>query len=210
MEQEAFAAVEEAEAEEEVPHEGELGNDTDVPEEGRPGAADRSFFYEDLSPQGAVAIHVFDVALDGGVGVVDEVVVERFELAIEGDGLVDGAVAEAGGRREVGGVAAEEAQLGVGIVAAAANPAAEEEIAAAQQVGVDGGVGGEQRTNLGLKFGRQLFVGVEREDPRAGALFDGGVLLRGEALPWFGEELDVGEGARRSRGCGRWSRSRRR
>ena len=140
---------------------------------------------------------------------VDEVGVECLEVAVEGDGLVDGTVGEAGWRGEVGGVAAEEAELGVGVVAAVANPAVEEEIAAAEEVGVGGGVAWEQGADLGLEFGGELFVGVEREDPGAGAFLDGGVLLCGEALPGFGDDGGV-EGARRSQGCGRLSRSRRR
>ncbi len=35
-------------------------------------------------------------------------------VPLEGDGLVDGAIGEAGGRGEVGGVAAEEAEMGSG------------------------------------------------------------------------------------------------
>ena len=121
-------------------------------------------------------------------------------VALEGDGLVDGAIAEAGGGGEVGEVAAEEAQLGVGVEAAVLDPAAEEEIAAADEVGVDRGLVGSRSADLGLELRGELFVGVEREDPGAGALFDGGVLLGGEALPGFGEDVGVegggdGEGA---------------
>ena len=136
MKQEAFAAVKEADAEDVVPDEGEDGDEGYVPDEGGEGAAGFSFGDKDLSAQGAVAVHVLEVALEGGVGVVDEIAFEGFELAGEGDGLVDGAVSEAGAGGEVGGVAAEEAEFGVGIVATAADPPIEEDVAAAEEEGV--------------------------------------------------------------------------
>ena len=193
VQQEAFAAVEEAEAEDVVPEEGEGG--------GRRGRSSRrraterlvrALGDEEVGAEGAVAVHVLEVALEVGVGVVDDVVVEGLELAVEGDGLVDGTLGEAGGGGEVGGVAAEEAELGVGVEAAVANPAVEEEIAAADEVGVGrrGWWGGAVRISS-LELGGELFVGVEREDPGAGAFFDGGVLLGGEALPGLGEDFGV-------------------
>jgi hypothetical protein len=126
--------------------------------------------------------------------VVDEVGVEGLEVAVEGNGLVDGAVGEAGGWSEVGGVAAEEPELGVRVEAAVANPAVEEEIAALEEVGVGRGIAWEQGADLGLEFGGQLFVGVQREDPGTGAFLDGGVLLCGKALPWLRDDGGV-EGA---------------
>jgi hypothetical protein len=137
---------------------------------------------------------VLEVALEGGIGMVDEVGVEGLHVAVEGDGLVDGAVGEAGGWGEVGGMAAEEAELGVGVEATVADPAVEEEIAALEEEGVGGWVAREEGANLGLEFRGELFVGVEREDPGAVAFFDGGVLLRGEALPGLGDNGGV-EGA---------------
>ncbi len=96
---------------------------------------------------------MLEVALESGVGVVDEVGVQCLEVAGEGDGLVDGAVGEAGWRSEVGGVAAEEAEFGIGVETAAADPAIEEEIAALEEECVGGGVAGEQGADLGLEFG---------------------------------------------------------
>ena len=107
---------------------------------------------------------------------------------------MDGALGEADSGGEVGGVAAEEAELGVGVEAAVANPAVEEEIAALEEEGVGRGVAGEQSADFGLEFGAQFFVGVEREDPSAGAFLDGGVFLYGEALPRLGDDGGV-EGA---------------
>ena len=104
---------------------------------------------------------------------------------------MDGALGEADSGGEVGGVAAEEAELGIGVEAAVAQPAIEEEVAAAEEVGVCRRVAGEEGAYLYLELGGELFVGIEREDPLRGALLDGGVLLGGEALPGFGEYLDV-------------------
>ena len=134
---------------------------------------------------------MLEVAFEGGVGVVDEVEVEGFGGAVEGDGLVDGALGEAG---EVGGVAAEEAELGVGVVAAVTDPAAEKEVAAAEKEGVEGRVGGQEGAELAAELGGELLVGVEREDPEAAALINGGVFLGGEALPRLGVDGGV-EGA---------------
>ncbi len=44
---------------------------------------------------------------------------------------------------------------------------------------------------LGLELGRELFVGVEREDPGAAALSDSEVLLAGEATPGLGEDAGL-------------------
>jgi hypothetical protein len=123
VEEEALAAIEEAEAKDVVPDKGEGGYDEDVVVEAEPGAAGLSFGDDDLSAQGAIAIHVLDVALNGGVGVVDEIGVKGLEVAVEGNGLMNGTIGEAGWRSEVGGVAAEEAELGIRVVATVANPA---------------------------------------------------------------------------------------
>ena len=90
--------------------------------EGKAGATGVAFVDDGLCAEGAVAVEAFDVTLDGGVGVVDDVVLEGFGDAVEGDGLVDGAVGEAGGRSEVGGVAAKEAEMRIGVEATMANP----------------------------------------------------------------------------------------
>ena len=189
VEQEAFAAVEEAEAEEIVSEEGESGADYHVVKEGEAGAAGVSFVDDGLRAEGAVAVEAFDVALYGGVGVVDDVMLESFGDAVQGNGLVNGAVGEAGGRSEVGGVAAEEAEVRVGVEASVANPATEEEIAAAEEVGVGGGLTGEYGADLDLELGGEGFVGVEGEDPGSGALLDREIFLTGEALPGFEEEF---------------------
>ena len=113
---------------------------------------------------------------------------------------MDGAVGEAGGWCEVGGVATEEAELEVGVEAAAADPAIEKEIAPLEEEGVGGGIAREQGADLGLEFGGEFFIGVEREDPGAGAFFNGGVFLRGEALPGFGDDGGI-EGAGNLKGA---------
>ncbi len=194
MEQEALAAIEKAKAKEVVPDEGGEGDHEGVVGEGNDGAAGFAFGDEEFRTEGAVAVHVLEVALEGGVSVVDEVGVECLQIAGEGDGLVDGPVGKAGRWGEVCGVTAEEAELGVGIEAAIADPAVEEEIAALEEVGVCGGVAGEECPDLSLEFGAEFFVGVEREDPGPGALFDGRVFLRREALPGLGDDGGI-EGA---------------
>lgn len=148
-----------------------------------------AFVDDGLCTEGAVAVEAFNVALDGGVGVVDDVMLEGFGDAVEGDGLVDGPVGEAGGRSEVGRVAAEETEMRVGVEATVANPATEEEVATAEEVGIGGRVAGEHGADLGLEFGGEGFVGVEGEDPSSGALLDREILLTGETLPGFEEEF---------------------
>ena len=148
-----------------------------------------AFFYNDLSAECAVAIEALDVAFECWVGVVDKVGVKGFGGSTDGDGFVHGTVGEAGGRSEVGGMAAKEPKMGIGIVAAVAHPAAEKEVATTEKIGIGGGVTGEELVNLHLKFGSQGLVGVEGENPGAGATFDGEVFLSGKALPGFKEEL---------------------
>jgi len=126
---------------------------------------------------------VLEVVLERGIGVVDKVEVEGGGFAVEGDGLVYGAILEARRLGEVGGGAAEEAEFGVGIVAAALDPAIEEEVAAFEEVGVDGRIGGEEDLKLGLELRGEFFVSVEREDPVSGSLLDGKVFLGGESGP---------------------------
>ena len=105
-----------------------------------------------------------------------------------------------------GYVAAEEAELGVGVEAAVLDPAAEKEIAALEVEGVDGGLRGEGLADLLLELGGELFVGVEREDPVAGALGEGEVFLGGEAGPGALDDGGV-EAAGDLERCGRWNRS---
>ena len=77
---------------------------------------------------------MLDVGGERGVGVVDEIVLERRRGSGEGDDFVDGAVFE------LRGAAAEEAEFGVGVEAAALDPAAKKEVAAAEVESVRGGV----------------------------------------------------------------------
>ena len=83
---------------------------------------------------------------------VDDVVAEAVEFAFEGDGLVDGALGEAGGGGEVGGVPAEEAEFGVGVEATVLDPAIEKEVATAKHVGVGGWVACEQGAHFNLQL----------------------------------------------------------
>lgn len=123
---------------------------------------------------------MLDVGGERGVGVVDEVEAERGGGAAEADGLVDGTGFEL---RWDGEVAAEEAEFGVGVEAGVLDPAAEKEVAALKVEGVYERLRREDLANLLLEFGGEFFVGVEGEDPFAGALGDGEVFLSGEARP---------------------------
>ena len=154
VQEKALAAVEEAEAEEVVPLEAEQRDDDDAGEEGEDVGAGAALVDEQLRAEGAVAVHVLDVGGERGVGVVEEVAVEGGGGAGEADGLVDGAGFEL---RRDGQVAAEEAELGVGVEAAVLDPAAEEEIAALEVEGVGGGLRGEGAADLLLRVrGRAL------------------------------------------------------
>ena len=189
MQQQTFAAIQKAEAEDIVTEELEGGNDEDVPMEREPGAAGAMLLKQETCAKTAVPIHVLEIAFERGIGVVDEIEVKGFGGAIEADGLVDGTLFKGGGEGD--GVATEQSQLGIGIVAAVAHPAAEEEIAAAQMKGIEGRVGGKQGPKLGLQVRRELFVGVEGENPGAAALGNGEVLLTGEAAPGLREDAGL-------------------
>jgi hypothetical protein len=71
------------------------------------------------------------------------------------------------------------------------DPATKKEIAALEVKGVDDGLRGKGLTNFLLQLGGELFVGVEREDPIAGALGEGEVFLRREAGPGALEDFGV-------------------
>jgi hypothetical protein len=195
MQEEAFATVEKAEAKEIVSEEGECREKENVIAKSKGRAARVSFVDDDLGTKGAIAIEALDVTFESGIGVVDDIRVEGFDVAAYGDGLVDRTIGEAGGWSEVGSVATEEAEVGIRIVAAVAHPAAKEEVASAEKVGVGGGMAGDECVNLGLKFGGEGLVGVEGENPRTRAALDGEVFLSGEALPWFEEELGLEGGS---------------
>ena len=158
VQEQTLAAVEEAEAEEVVPLEAEQRDDDDAGEEGEGVGAGAALADEELRTEGAVAVHVLDVGGERGVGVVEDVGVEGGGGAGEADGFVDGAGFELG---RGGQVAAEEAELGIGVEAAVFDPAAEKEVAALEVEGVGGGLRGEGAANLLLEFGGELFVGVE-------------------------------------------------
>ena len=136
MEEQAFAAVEKAEAAEVIPHKGEVGDAEDVPIKGGPGTAGAALADEEFGAEVAVAVHVFEVVVERGVGVMDEVEIEGLGSAVEDDGFVDGTLFKAGLEREVGGGAAEKAQLGVGVIAAVLDPTAEKKVAAVEKKGV--------------------------------------------------------------------------
>lgn len=134
VEEEAFASVEEAEAEDIVIDEGGCGVEDDVPDEGDGGAADFAFGGDELADLGAVAVHVLEVEVQGGVSVVEHVSTEGAALAFELRSAV-----RADAFAEPGRAATEETQLVVGVEATVAHPAAKDEIAAGDPIGAVGG-----------------------------------------------------------------------
>ena len=73
VQEESFAAVEEAEAKEVVSKEGEGWEKKDVVAEGKGRAARVPFVDDDLGAKGAVAIEALDVTFESGIGVVDDI-----------------------------------------------------------------------------------------------------------------------------------------
>ena len=124
---------------------------------------------------------MLDVEGDGGVLVVEEV---AGELAL-GAGPLGGGVG-LGVFRQAGCALAEEAQLVVGILAAMAHPAAEDEVEPGDPVGVELWGAGEEGLDAGGERRGEDFVGVEGKDPGVGAFVDGGVHLGAVALPGLG------------------------
>src|ERR1035438_9018438 len=165
VQQQAFATVEKSEPEDVVPQERELRNDEDIADESRPGAAHLTRGNQQGAAERAVPVHVLDVGFQRRVGVVDQIVIERGAHAVEGDGLVNRPVLEAGWVGKVGGGAAKQAQFGVGIETALLDPASQEEITALQVVGVGGRIAWQQRPDLILQLRAELLVGVERQNP---------------------------------------------
>src|SRR6185437_3145656 len=102
VQKQTLSAIEKAKPEEVVPDKGKQRDEEDVPVESEPGAACLSFVDHDLRAQSAVPVHVVDVAFDRGVGMVDQVVMKCLEVALEGDGLVDGPLRKPGSGGEVG------------------------------------------------------------------------------------------------------------
>ena len=78
--------------------------------------------------------------------------------------------------------ALEEAQLAIGIEAAVAHPAAQDEIKSRDRVGIERRVAGEQLANLLLRLLGEDFVGIDEEDPVAGAQVERDILLLAVAV----------------------------
>jgi len=135
VQKQAFAAVEEAKAKEIIPLEANEREDDDAREEGEDIGAGAAVVDKELGPQRAVAVHVLDVGRERWIGVVKDVTIESGRGAAEADGLMDRTGFELGGG---GKVAAEEAELGVGVEAAMFDPTAKKKIASLEVKGVDG------------------------------------------------------------------------
>src|SRR5271157_3079843 len=97
----------------------------------------------------------------------------------------------------------EEAQLGIGIEAPVANPAAEEEILAGNPEAGGLRICRESCLDLVAERRLDLFVGIEREHPATAGLPQRKVLLRREAAPLFHVEHGVERFGNLARAVGR-------
>ena len=88
--------------------------------------------------------------------------------------------------------AAKETQLGIGPVAAMAQREPQKMIEPRDAPGAEGGFAGEKGLDFHRQFGAYFFIGVERDDPVAGGVGDGGVFLRSEAFPWLLKDASAG------------------
>ena len=124
VEQQAFAAVEESEAEDVVVNKrgGRAGGDIDHAE------AAVSLDDRHLGSQRRIAVHVLDIVGKIRVGVMDERMRKLVRRPAEGNIFVHRADFEGSGS------AAKEAELAVGIEASVAGPASEKEILARDHV----------------------------------------------------------------------------
>jgi len=138
MEQQAFAAVQEAEADDVVVGERRQRVEDDVPDEAEGVAAGLAAGDGETRHLVAVAVHVLEVELQGGISVV-----EQIALHAACGTVVEGCAVRAVFVGHPRGSATEEAQLAVGIESAVTHPAAKDLVAAIDPVGVVSGVAGE-------------------------------------------------------------------
>src|SRR5271165_3746768 len=157
VQQQAFTAVEEAAAQNVVIEERESRADNDVYE----AEAHGPFGYGHLRAQRRVAIHVVEIAVERGIGVMKEMVLQFCGRAVQANVFMYQSVFE------LTPAAAEEPQLGIGIKAAVANPAAEEEVLARDKEACNGRILGNSSPDLVGQRGLDLFIGIKREHPVA-------------------------------------------
>ena len=185
MEQQAFAAVEEATAEEVIVEESGRRVEQHVGSKGWQRQGGTAAAPGLLGAQGAVTIHVCDVGGEGGVSVVDQVSFQAAGFAHKVHRLVNWP------GLKLGRAAAKEAQLGVGIKAAKTHPPSQEKVAAGERVAVQRGIVFQQLPDFPGQFITERFVGIERQHPIARTLFEGGVFLRSKAFPLFEKEASA-------------------
>ena len=148
MEEEALAAIEEASADDVVVEEGEAGLRRVLVKKASGVAAGLAAAQHERDAGGAVAAHVLLVEGQRGILVVEQIAAESAGGAVGFGGRVGlGVLAKA---REA---LAEETQLAVGIEAAVAHPAAEDQIEARHGVAAKLGLGLEQCLDLGGELG---------------------------------------------------------
>lgn len=183
MKEQAFASIEKAEAEKVVVLEGGDRDDDDIPDksEYRPAAIAASGRLS--SPESTVAVHVLDVGVKRGIGMMEQIAMQMTRRTPMPNRFVDCALFE------MSGAAAKEPQLGIGVVAAVPNPAAEEEVSARKKVRVAIRLSSEQIMDFRHQFHAHFFIGIEREHPVPRAFGDGGIFLSTETLPFLDEKL---------------------
>src|SRR5579872_663700 len=121
MQEQAFAAVEEAQAEKVVVNEGENGTEDNV----RDAEADFALGGDHFCTERRIAVHVVDVVGEGGIGVVkDSAGPQAGDVAVDLYGFVNGPFFKSAMRT------AEKAELGIWPETAVFHPAAEKKILA--------------------------------------------------------------------------------
>lgn len=181
VKQKALAAVEKSQAEDVVVQECKEGTDNNI-DRAKAAFATRE---RHPSPERRIVIHVADVAVERGVGVVDEIACEAAGRAVEFCILMYQAGFEL--RRP----AAKKAKFGVGVKASAAHEPSEEHVAARNEVTVMGGPTADHIFDIALELGRDFFVGVQTQDPVACGFLQRRIFLCGVAFPRLDPDLSA-------------------
>src|SRR5271167_916543 len=155
VQQQAFAAVEEAAAQNVVVEKRQAWADDDIHQ------AETALTLGDrhLCSQRRVAVHVVEVAIERGIGVVQKMVLQSCGGAVQANVFVDQPILE------LAHPTAKKTQLGIRIEATMANPAAEEEVLAGHPEARHFRIRNQCHPDLLRQCGLDLFVGVEREHP---------------------------------------------
>ena len=164
MQQQPFAPVQKAQPENVVVHKRRRRIQQAVPHKLHRPAAGAPARVQQARNLLAVAVHVFQINFQRRIGVVQHV---ALQLAL--GPLVLRRRVRTHPFAEPGRAALEQPQLVVGIKPAVTNPFAEVQIQPRNPVGRVLRRAGQQRTYLLLQFRRQHLVGVQQQNPLAGA-----------------------------------------